>query len=256
MLSVDSAIPELKADLLFTIFGFPVTNSMMGGILVTIYVLIICLVAANQFKLRPGKFQLVMESIYSFLRTFVNQITGDEAITKQFFAIVAALFIYVLLSNIGTLFPVIPGFTYEGKSLFRTHTFDLNTTYALAFGVVLLTQFTSAQKFGFWNHIFKFIKIPAVVNGFKQGIGPGLMSIVDLFLGIMDIIGEIAKTISLSLRLLGNMFSGELLMALVLSVIAVGLPLPVIFLSLFSGTVQAIIFMALTTAYLSLSIKD
>jgi F-type H+-transporting ATPase subunit a len=256
MFSIESAIPSLISDKLFFIGNFPVTNTVMTMLLVDLAIILIIFAYKNSIKTIPGKFQLIVEMIYSGIYGFVDQITADKQLTKLIFPISGAIFLFILLGNLLLSLPVIPAFTYDGVSLFRTITNDFNTTFAMSTSVVLIIQGMSVGKWGIFGHIFKYIKIPTLIEGFKKGPMDAFMAFIDFLLGALDIVGEIAKTISMALRLLGNVFSGEVLMALVIGLFAIALPIPVIILSSFSGIIQAIIFTALTSAYLTLALKE
>jgi F-type H+-transporting ATPase subunit a len=122
--------------------------------------------------------------------------------------------------------------------------------------VIIWTQVYSIQKFNIFGHINKYVKVTTVINGFKQGIGPGMLSIIDFLIGLLDIVSELAKSLSLSIRLFGNMFAGELLSGIVLSAFALVAPVPLMLLALFTGFLQALVFGALTSSYFGLALSD
>jgi F-type H+-transporting ATPase subunit a len=101
----------------------------------------------------------------------------------------------------------------------------------------------------------KFFKFKEVFLGFKKGFMEGFMAVIDFGIGLLDIVGELAKDVSLSLRLFGNMYAGEVLATLILGAFAFVLPLTWTTMSLLSGTVQALVFGSLVTAYYMLAIK-
>ncbi|MBP9758407.1 F0F1 ATP synthase subunit A [Candidatus Dojkabacteria bacterium] len=257
MFSIESEIPSLKPDILVdNFFGMSITNSMTSAIVMTIFFLLLGIVAVSRFGIKPNKFQLYIELFYLAIQNFVKGIINDDGLSRLLFPVLGTLFFYILFSNIFTIFPFISAIQFDGKSLFRTHTFDINTTLAFSLSIVLISQLMTIRKFGILNYIFKFVKIPVVILGFKKGLASGILSIIDFMIGFLDVVSEFAKIVSLALRLFGNMFAGDMLMALVIGFFAIVLPLPVIFLGLFSGVVQAIIFTALTTTYLVLSVKE
>lgn len=257
MFSVESEAPSLKPDILVdSLFGISITNSMTSAIVMTMVFLLVGVFAIHQFGVRPNKFQLYIEAIYQGIQNFVKSIINDEGLSYWLFPVLGTLFFYIVFSNIFTIFPFIAALEYDGKSLFRTHTFDINTTLAFSLSIVIISQLMSIKKIGVLNYIFKFLKFPVLIAGFRKGIASGMLSIIDFLIGFLDIVSEFAKVVSLALRLFGNMFAGDMLMALIISFFAILLPLPIIFLGLFSGVVQAIIFTALTTTYLVLAVKE
>jgi F-type H+-transporting ATPase subunit a len=77
-----------------------------------------------------------------------------------------------------------------------------------------------------------------------------MVAVVEFFIGLIEIVGEFAKTLSLSLRLFGNIFAGEVLMTVMLGLFSYILPIPFIFLEILVGAIQATVFAMLTLAFL------
>ena len=105
---------------------------------------------------------------------------------------------------------------------------------------------------GVFSHLGHFIKVQPIISGFKKSLGAGFLGIVEFFVGLIEIIGELAKVISLSLRLFGNIFAHEVLMIILLGSLAIGVPAIWMGMGILVGVVQAIVFMALITVYYSL----
>jgi F-type H+-transporting ATPase subunit a len=154
------------------------------------------------------------------------------------------------------MLPGLSAILYNGSTVFRGPTSDFNTTFGLAFGAVLFLQFVSIKDFGFLGYLGKFFKFKEIYFGFKSSVGDGFMAIVDFFIGLLDIVGEFAKVVSLSLRLFGNMYAGDVLSTLILGSFAYVLPVTWSAMSLLSGVVQAIVFGSLVTSYYMLAAKE
>ena len=159
------------------------------------------------------------------------------------------------MGNLIALLPGLTAITYNGLPLFRTATNDFNTTFALAMAVVILTHIVSLKQFGLFGHLGKFFKFKEVYLGFKKGIGEGVLSIIDFLIGLLDIVSEVAKVISLSLRLFGNMFAGDILTVILFGALAVLAPIPWLAMNLLVGVLQALVFGALSAAYYTLAIE-
>jgi len=99
-------------------------------------------------------------------------------------------------------------------------------------------------------HFSQFVNIRGIVLAFKKGPMAVVIALVEFFIGLIEIIGEFAKTLSLSLRLFGNVFAGEILLHVMLSLLAYVLPVPFIFMELLVGIIQATVFAMLTLAFL------
>lgn len=255
MLNLKREITELTPETIFTIGDFKIANTTLLILFITIVLLLTAFFVVRKFKERPGKVQSVFEMLYEGMASFIDQVTGDRERSNQIFSIIAAIFVFVGVSNLIGMIPGITSFTVDGKALFRTPTGDFNTTFVLAAGSVIVLQFVSLKEWGVWEHFNKFIKVKDVYKGFKTGMKAGFMSLVDFFIGLLDIVGEVAKIFSLSLRLFGNMYAGEVLMVIIMGGIAYAIPSIWMAMSLLVGVIQAIVFGSLVTAYYMLSIK-
>lgn len=208
----------------------------------------------------PGGWQNFVEVMYEFVDTQVRELFhGDSELVAP---LAMVIFVWVYLMNIMDLLPVdsIPlaagaaGIPY----LRILGTADLNTTFGLAFSVFALILFYSIKVKGGWGYLKEFLTHP-----FGWWLAP--------FNIILKFVEEIAKPVSLSLRLFGNMYASELIFVLIalftLSVASSGLSamaIPLFIIQLILGLVwsifevlitalQAYIFMMLTIVYLSMA---
>ncbi len=260
--SVDSGLPSVPPDILFYIGNFPISNSLLAGFLMTLLIAIFLVFVVINTKEggTPSKFQILMETIYSTFLDFTEKIVGNKTVAKTILPIIGALFIYIGISNVLTIVPGIDSLTYNlnGQTvpLFRTHTSDINTTFGIAAAMIIWTQIYSIQKTSLLAHINKYFKVWGIIQGFKKGGGNGFIAIIEFFVGLLDVISEFAKSISLSLRLFGNMFAGLMLSGIILGALAILAPIPLILFSLFSGVLQALVFGALTASYFSTAVEE
>lgn len=193
--------------------------------------------SSRRRTLQPGKLQNFMEMAVESLDNFIYGILGPKG--RKFTPFLGTLFIYILCMN---FLGLIPGMKSPSSSL--------NTTVALALCVFLYVQFTGIKNLGFLGYIDHLAGNP---RNFITWV------LVPINLPI-HIIGELAKPLSLSLRLFGNITGEDILIAVFvgLGVMALsflnfplGLPLqvPFIFLALLTGTIQALVFTLLSTIY-------
>lgn len=248
---------SIQSEILGYIGQFPIRNTETTALLDWVFFIALML-AARRFRLRrPGRFQIAVEMVLTIISGLLNQIVGDDKKSKKIVPVVTTLTLFLLVSNLITMFvPIVSGFTYNGIPLFRTHTNDFNTTVALSFSMIFLGQIYSIKSGGLLDHFFKYIQIKQVIKAFRTSIKQGLLAIINAFVGLLDIISEFAKIISLSLRLFGNVFAGELLIGVFMSMLAIGLPIPIMMLSLLSGVIQSIVFGSIVASNLSTSISD
>lgn len=249
--------PTIQPETLFQIKDFPITNSMFTALLVSVLLLSLALLFRRKYSIGglTNKFQTAVELLIETFLNLLEQLTGNRNRAKELLPLIGALFLFLGFSNLITLIPFFSSFSYEGESLFRTPTNDFNLTFSLALSMVLLSNIASLKKFGIFGHLGKFLKFKGIYLGFKQSIGAGFLAIIDFCIGLLDIVSEIAKIISLSLRLFGNMYAGDVLLMILFGAFALFIPDLWMAMSLLSAVLQALVFGSLTAAYYTLAVE-
>lgn len=255
LLRMHREIAGINPDIIFTVFGYPIANSTLMLVGIIIIICIASFILHFTFKKIPTGFQNVAEYTYESISKILTQITGNNQQSEKIFPLIGTLFVFIFMSNFIGLIPGVESITYKGINIFRTPTSDFNTTFALAFAMVIFLQLVAIKDWGILGYIGKFLQVHDVIKGFKQGIGSGLNAVINFFIGLLDIVGEIAKVISLSLRLFGNMYAGSVLATIILGGFAYGIPALWMSMSLLSAVVQTLVFSFLVTAYFTLSLK-
>jgi F-type H+-transporting ATPase subunit a len=200
----------------------------------------------GRLKPVPGKVQGLIEVLIEGAENFMTTVTGDKEKTRRFFPLIITFFLFILISNWMGILPGVGsiGLLETGEHgtvlvpLFRSTNSDINMTIALAMISVMATQIFGISLVGFFKYASRFIS-------FK---GP-----IDFFVGILESIAEVAKIISFSFRLFGNIFAGEVLLMVIFSLIPLLIPLPFLFLEIFVGFVQALVFSMLTLVFLTVA---
>ena len=251
-------IPTIVAPTLGDIGPLTIATSSMTILLITILLCGLC-VAVSRFRLIPSKFQHLMEIFYEKVESFIASIVGGKEKASTIVPYVGALMLYLLVANLLPMMPGISGFsiTINGAHvpLFRGATTDFNTTFGLALAVIVTMQIVGMKEQGVFGYLSHFIQIKQVIHGFKKGFGGGMVAIIGFFVGLIEIISELAKMLSLSLRLFGNLFAHEVLTVILLGAFAFGLPALWMGMGVLVGIVQSIVFVALVTVYYSLVLK-
>lgn len=241
---------SLVPETIMMVGGFPITNSFLMTIVVSIMIIIGTLIFHKQKDSIPRGFQNFVESILEALLNLVDGVTSNRAQTRKFFPIVATIFIFVILSNWIGLLPGMGtiGFDqiHHGEevfvSLIRSPSADLNTTAALAIIAVIAAQVMGITAIGVKKYAGKFFVSPLKKPYF-----------IGMFVGVLEIISEFAKIISFSFRLFGNVFAGEVLLLVMLALIPLFVPLPFLFLEVFVGFIQALVFAMLTLVFFKMA---
>jgi len=236
---------SLKAQQIFSIGNFAVTNSFFLTLVVCVVLLAFAIFLNRKIKTIPGRLQCAAEiGIEGFLNLMESTL-GSAQKAKKYFPLVATIFIFILVCNWFGLLPGVGSAWIENNGhevpLFRSPAADLNFTLAFAVISVIVTNFIGMTASGMFNHLGKYFN-------FK---GP-----IDFFVGILEMVSEIAKIVSLTFRLFGNVFAGEVLLTIVSFLAPYFIPLPFMFLELFVGAIQAFIFAMITLVSISLFTEE
>lgn len=240
---------SLAAEPIGSIGGFPVTNSLLASWIVVTLLVILGLTVRSRIRLIPRGIQNVTEAIFEFLLKLADQVTGDRRQSEKFFPLVATIFLFVTTANWFGLLPIVGPvgvhIIHNGHPavvpLLRSANADLNTTLALAIIAVVSLQVFGIATIGFTRYASKFFNFS----------NPIMFAV-----GLLELVGEVAKIISFSFRLFGNIFAGEVLLVVIGSLVAYVAPLPFYGLELFVGFIQGLVFSTLTLVFLKMAVTD
>jgi len=253
---ISRPIDPVFSETVFRIAGFPINNSTLFGFFILLLLAFFCFFFISRFAIKPGTIQVIVELLYESMENLLSQITGDKKGARALMPFIGALFVFIGLSNLLGMVPIITSITFDNILIFRSPTSDFNTTFSLAVAAIIVIQLLSIRSFGFLGYLGKFLRFKEVYLGFRKGISDGLVAIINLFVGLLDIIGEFSKAISLSLRLFGNVYAGIVLSTIALGALAYLLPSVWLALGLLFGIVQATVFGSLVAVYYVLAMKS
>lgn len=254
----------LYAEPIAHIGSFPVTNALATSAVALLVVAVLTILIRRSIKKVPTGLQNAMEMIIEGFLGIFDGVTGSRKRSLQFAPLVLAFFFFILINNWMGLLPGVGSIgqivSENGEKIFvpylRGGTADLNTTLALATIGVVLSHIMGVMAVGWWKYLNKFINIKAFLDipkKIKKDPMVLLVNPITAFVGIIEVIGELAKVASLSFRLFGNVFAGEVLLASMSAILAFGLPIPFMFLEVLVGLIQALIFAMLILTYLSIN---
>ena len=237
---------QLPAEAVASPFGFPITNTILATWLAMAVLVGLSWAATRNMKEVPTGLQNLVEMAVEYLANLVNDVAGKER-GRKFFPLVATIFIFILVANWMGLMPLFGTFGLyhevhgehgEARVLvpfLRSAATDLNTTLGLAMISVVTIQVFGVRSLGFKGYASRFVNLR----------GP-----LDMFVGLLELISEFAKIISLSFRLFGNIFAGEVLLGVIGFLMPWVAIVPFMGLELFVGAMQAFIFAMLTLVFL------
>jgi F-type H+-transporting ATPase subunit a len=236
----------LAPEVVTTFWGIPITNTLITSWAVMAVLLVIAILIGRNPKLIPGRFQTLLEWLFGFVYDYVAETLESRDLARRFFPLLTTIFLFVFTSNLLEFTPGIGsvGFfhPHEFVPLLRSVNTDLNVTLMLAILSFLVIEITGILVIGAWRYAGKFINFHGGVIGF--------------FVGIIELFSEIARIVSFSFRLFGNIFAGEVLILVVTYFLPVIAPVPVMSFEIFVGFVQAAIFALLTLFFIKLAIAE
>ncbi len=214
-------------QVVFSIFGVNVRDTVVATWMMMVIIIALAVVIRRR---RP----VMLEMLLDFLEDLIADLLGGYRL-ERYLPFLGSLAIFVAFANIFSILPTIP---LPGGTMLPVvaPTRDLNTPVALA-----VVVFFSVHYYG--------MRQQGVLGYLKNLASP-------IFLLPLEIIGQISRTVSLAVRLFGNVLSTELIVVVVFMLIPLLVPLPVIGLNIFTGLLQAYIFTALAAVYISTGLKE
>lgn len=249
-------IPTLAPEVLFHIGKLPITNTIINTWLGLIILLVLGIAIKRKISLKPKKFQNFFEYILELILPIFDQVTGDRKKTMRFLPIVGTVFFFILISNWLGLLPGTGSITYDHKMLLRPANTDLNLIVVMTLVSLVASHVFGILAIGVFTYFNKFFQIKKFIFSFKKGPLGVFVAITEVAVGLFEVIGELAKVLSLSFRLFGNIFAGEVLITVMSSLCAVLVPTPFMFLELLVGLIQASVFAILTLVYMTVAVAE
>ncbi len=256
----------LFAEPIIHLKNFTITNALLTSWVVVGILVVLSLVLRSRLRQVPGKLQNLFEIIIEGALDLCDQVTNNRAISIKVFPIAISVFFFILVNNWLGLLPLGGlGLMEEGEHglafipFLRGGTADVNTTIALAVMAVVGANLFGIMSLGIWKTFNKYVNLKALGGIFtKIRHEPTVIIVapITFFVGLLEIIGEFAKIASLSFRLFGNVFAGEVLLASMAALVAYVVPIPFLFLEILVGVIQALIFSILLVVYFTISATD
>jgi F-type H+-transporting ATPase subunit a len=258
--------PELPAETVFHIFGFPITNSIITAWITITFLVALSYAVTRRMKLVPGRLQAAFEFLLGWLFDLCRSVAGEKN-GRRFFPMVATIFLFVAFN---AWLALLPGYgsitvnTAEGEvHLLRAANTDINMPLALALVSFVFVEITGLRTLGI-RYLGKFFNFRELRSGlsqvFRGKVKDGAMGLfgggINLFAGLMEGLTEFIRIISLTFRLFGNMTAGEILLLVAAFLVPWLFAIPFYGLELLIGFIQALIFAGLTLIFLTLAVTS
>jgi len=232
----------LKAEQLGTLFGLPITNSLLMSWLVVILLSGFAVFFRHTIKLIPGKLQTSIEWVFGSALDYIAQVLESKKLAQRFFPFLATIFLFILLANVLKFFPGVGSVgIYHGAELLpllHAPSADLNFTLALAFIAFFTIEIAGLAALGFFKYSAKYVNLTSPIN---------------FIVGIIEFISNVGRLISFSFRLFGNIFAGKVMLVVIAAFAPYVIPVPFILFEVFIGVIQALVFAMLSLFFIKLA---
>jgi len=209
-------LESITPQVIFYLFGLPIKSTIIAT-WVSMAVIIVAVILMNILK--PDLAEMIVE----FLSNLISDIMNIES-PEPYLPLIGTLAIFITVANSTGIIP-----------LLSSPTSDINTPLALALIVFFAIYYYGVRSKGF-------------IRYFKELASP-------IFMLPLEIVGQFSRTLSLTLRLFGNVLSGDLIASILLSLVPLFVPLPMMGLSMLLGILQAYVFTALASVYIASAIE-
>lgn len=228
----------------------PITATLLTAWLTMIILVVLAAVGTRRLAMVPGKLQSFFELLVGGAFDYVAETLESKEVARKYFPIIMTIFVFILGMNWVGLLPGVTsiGF-FEGYGddahftpLLYPPATDLNITIALAIIAFITIEVAGVLAIGVWKYAGKFIN-------FRSPLG--------FIIGIIELLSELARLVSFSFRLFGNIFAGKTLLLVVMFLATPYLlPVPLIAYEFFVGFIQAFIFAILTLYFIKLATEE
>jgi len=247
---------SLVPNYITSIFNVNINSSITTTFLISFVIIIISFFINKNIKLIPSNLQSFFEILIEY---FYNQCVlsfRSENKAKNILPFIITIFLLISISNQFSIIPLLQDVIINKVNVFTTPTAHFSHTLALGFIVIIFSHLVAfyINPIKHINSIINFNKI-FNIKSFKDIPN----SILQLFLGLLNLVGEISKIISLSARLFGNIFAGQVIVSVIVGLSYYTMfivPIPFIILSTFSGIVQGFVFSFLAISFIGGNIKE
>ena len=236
----------LSAQRLGEVWGIPITNTLLTAWIVLGILFVIGYLVGRNPKLIPGKVQNFFESLFELVFDYMETTLGSRDLARRFFPLIMTIFLFIFTANMFEFLPFMEALRVhvdgEDIPLLRSVNTDLNVTLALAIIAYFVIEITGIVILGFFRYGSKFVNL-------KGGV-------LQFGIGLIEFVSNLARLISFSFRLFGNVFAGGILIAIATAFLPLVLPVPILLFETFVALVQAAIFALLTVAFIKIAITE
>lgn len=231
------------------VFGVPITATLITTWLTMVALILVAFIVRRQIAAIPGKLQSVFELLVGGVYDYMADVLESRTMARKYFPVVMTIFVFILALNWVGLLPGVTSIGYYAGHGEESHFIpflypaatDLNITIAFALIAFFTIEIAGVLAIGFFKYAGKFIN-------FKSPLG--------FIIGLIELVSELARLISFSFRLFGNIFAGKTLLVVIMFFVPYIVPVPLIAFEVFVGFIQAFVFAILTLFFIKLAVEE
>ncbi len=237
---------SLAAEKVGTFLGIPVTNTLLMSLVVFVLLITLAFFVRRNLALIPGRLQTLLETLFTGILDYMTETLEDAKLARKLFPLILTIFLFIFTANIIEFTPGIGsiGFTHpdgEFSPLLRSMNTDMNVTLALTLISFFVIEFMGVVTLGALRYGRKFVNVTSVLG---------------FLVGIVELFSEVARLVSFSFRLFGNIFAGEVMILVIQHFVPMVLPVPIMAFEIFVGFMQAAIFALLTLFFVKIAVTE
>ncbi len=237
---------SLAAEKLGSFMGIPITNTLLMSFVVFALLVVFAFFMRRKLALIPGRMQTLVEILFTGILDYMTETLEDAKLARKLFPLILTIFLFIFIGNMVAFIPGIGSVGFYDKSgeftsLFRSMNTDLNVTLALSIIVFLVIEIIGVTTIGVLKYSKKFVNVTSVLG---------------FLVGIIELFSEVARLISFSFRLFGNIFAGWVLLLVIKHFVPLVLPVPMLVFEVFIGFMQAAIFALLTLFFIKIAVTE
>ncbi len=240
---------HLAPEVLGHFFGIPVTNTLVMTWFVMTLLIVGVVLLRRSLRLVPGKMQSIVELVVGGGMDYMAGALESRELAKKYFTLIMTIFIFILALNWVGLLPGVDSIGMMGEvhgeekllPFLHPANTDLNITISFAIIAFFAIEIIGIMSLGFMKYGSKFINFSSPLA---------------FLIGIIELISELARLVSFSFRLFGNIFAGKTLLVIAIFFAPFVLPVPILAFEMFVGVIQAFIFAVLTLFFIKLAIQE
>lgn len=237
----------LKPYVLGTVAGVPITATLMTAWLSMLALIVAAFIVRRRIAAVPSKMQSLFEMLVGGAYDYVESVLENKSRARTYFPVIMTIFLFILAMNWVGLLPGVTSIGFFDEEhhftpLLYPPAADLNITIAFAIIAFITIELAGVLAIGVWKYAGKFINFSSPLA---------------FAIGLIELLSEIARLVSFSFRLFGNIFAGKTLLLVVMFLATpYVLPVPLIAYEFFVGFIQAFIFAILTLYFIKLATEE